>query len=44
MAPGVRTIIFEGRVVIAYRIDDGGVSIIRVFYAGRDYGADDFIE
>lgn len=44
LGDGIRTISFEGRALIAYRIDDQGVRIIRVIYAGRDYNSDDFIE
>lgn len=42
LSPGLRILPFEGRVVIAYRIDDIGVRIVRVFYAGRDYAAEEF--
>jgi toxin ParE1/3/4 len=39
LAPGVRTIGFERRATIAFRIEKGTVRIIRIFYAGRDFGA-----
>lgn len=41
---GIRTIAFEGRALIAYRVDDHGVRILRVIHAGQDYDPDDFIE
>jgi plasmid stabilization system protein ParE len=44
LGDGIRTISFEGRALIAYRVDDRGVRIIRVIYAGRDYNSDDFVE
>lgn len=37
ISPGLRFLIFEGRVTIAYRVDDAGVRIVRIIYAGRDY-------
>jgi toxin ParE1/3/4 len=37
LLPGLRTLSFERRALIAYRIDGMTVSILRVFYAGRDY-------
>lgn len=42
VSPGIRILIFEKRVTIAYRIDDAGVRIVRLFYAGRDYSVDQF--
>lgn len=39
LAEGLRTFPFEKRAVIAYRIGEGGVLIINVFYGGRDYEA-----
>jgi toxin ParE1/3/4 len=44
LAPGVRVLIFERRATIAYRVEGDRVRIARVFYAGRDYGGDDFGE
>jgi toxin ParE1/3/4 len=41
LAPGIRTLNFERRAVIAYRVGDSSVTIVRVFYAGRDYAAED---
>jgi toxin ParE1/3/4 len=37
LLPGLRTLSFERRALIAYRVDGTTVSILRVFYAGRDY-------
>ncbi len=37
LALGIRTLSFERRVLIAYRLDDQAVQIIRVFYAGQDF-------
>jgi toxin ParE1/3/4 len=36
---GIRTIGFERRVSIGYRIGDGVVEIVRVLYGGRDVDA-----
>lgn len=41
---GIRTLAFEGRATIAYRVDDVGVRIIRVFAAGLDYSSEDLDE
>jgi toxin ParE1/3/4 len=38
---GVRILPFERRAVIAYRIVGKSVEILRIFYAGRDYEAQD---
>ena len=35
-APGVRILVFEQRVTIAYRLRKGEIQIIRLFYAGRN--------
>lgn len=35
-APGVRILVFEQRVTIAYRVRKDEVQIIRFFYAGRN--------
>lgn len=35
-APGVRILVFEQRVTIAYRVRKGEIQIIRLFYAGRN--------
>lgn len=35
-APGVRILVFEQRVTIAYRVRKDEVQIIRLFYAGRN--------
>lgn len=37
--PGLRTIGFRRRVVIAFAVLDQSVAIIGVFYGGRDYAA-----
>ncbi len=36
--PGLRTIGYRKRIVIAFAILDGTVAIVGVFYGGRDYG------
>lgn len=38
LAPGLRTISFEGRAVIAYRITADAVDIVRILHHGRDLG------
>jgi len=38
-ADGVRVIGFEERVDIAYRLKDDEVQIVRILYAGRQFGA-----
>ncbi|TAV76430.1 type II toxin-antitoxin system RelE/ParE family toxin [Rhizobium leguminosarum] len=35
-APGVRILVFERRVTIAYRVAKDRVQILRLFYAGRN--------
>ncbi|MBB4576248.1 type II toxin-antitoxin system RelE/ParE family toxin [Rhizobium lentis] len=35
-APGVRILVFERRVTIAYRIAKDRVQVLRLFYAGRN--------
>jgi toxin ParE1/3/4 len=40
LEPGIRTIGFERRATIAFRVADDTVQIVRIFYAGRDYEAD----
>lgn len=37
IAPGVRTLNFRGRTVIAYRVGDA-VEVLRIFHAGRELG------
>jgi len=37
---GIRTLSFERRVVIAYRIEADRVRIVRIFYGGQDYESD----
>lgn len=38
---GVRILPFEKRAVIAYRVAGQSVQILRIFYAGKDYQAED---
>jgi toxin ParE1/3/4 len=35
--PGLRTIGFERRVTIAFKVDPGNVLILRLFYGGQDW-------
>jgi toxin ParE1/3/4 len=37
LSAGLRTIPFERRALIAYKVDGARVVIARIFYAGRDY-------
>jgi toxin ParE1/3/4 len=37
--PGLRTIGFRHRVTIAFAVTDEGVTILGIFYGGRDYEA-----
>lgn len=39
LEPGLRTIPFEHSAVIAYKVVNGGVAIVNVFYGGRDFEA-----
>jgi toxin ParE1/3/4 len=39
LSPGLRTLAFERRVVIAYLVSAEAVEIVRVFYGGRDMAA-----
>lgn len=39
VSPGLRTVGFKGSATIAFRVLDGVVVIIGVFYRGRDYEA-----
>ncbi|RDE10432.1 type II toxin-antitoxin system RelE/ParE family toxin [Pelagibacterium lacus] len=39
LGPGIRIAPFERSAVIAYRIADGAVEIVSIFYGGRDYDA-----
>lgn len=41
IAPGIRTTVMERRVVIAFRVEDDTVTILRVLYAGRDFTPED---
>lgn len=40
LAPGLRTIAFERRVTIAYRVLKTRVEIVTIAYAGRDFESD----
>lgn len=39
LEPGLRTVPFERRAVIAYRLNESGVEITNIFYGGRDFEA-----
>jgi toxin ParE1/3/4 len=39
LEPGLRTVPFEDKAVIAYRVEEDCVGIINVFYGGRDFEA-----
>jgi toxin ParE1/3/4 len=39
LAPGIRTMGFERRATIAFRVEGDTVRIVRIFYGGRDYEA-----
>lgn len=39
LEPGLRIVGFERRVTIAFRVDGSTVTIVRVFYGGRDFEA-----
>ena len=39
LRPGLRTVVFEKRVLIAYRVTESGVEIVNLFSQGRDYEA-----
>jgi toxin ParE1/3/4 len=40
IAPGLRTMGFERRTTIAFRVLDGVVEIVTIAYAGRDFASD----
>lgn len=42
LAEDVRTLVFEGRATIAYRVEQDRVRIIRVIHAGRNVTSDLF--
>lgn len=42
LSAGLRSIAVAGRAVVVYRVADIVVEIVHIFYAGRDYGTDDF--
>ncbi len=37
LGAGIRMLSFEGRVAVAYRLDDATVLILRLLYAGQNY-------
>lgn len=37
LAPGLRTIGFERRALIAFRVSKDAVTIVRILYGGRDF-------
>ena len=39
LEPGLRTLSYRGRVLIAYRVEGQHVRIVNILYAGRDYEA-----
>jgi toxin ParE1/3/4 len=39
LLPGLRTVIFESRILIAYRVNADHVEILNIFSHGRDYEA-----
>lgn len=39
LGAGIRVVPFEGRAVILYRVKDGAVEILKIYYRGRDYHA-----
>lgn len=39
---GIRTLSFERRIVVTYRFERRTVVVMRVFYAGQDYGPESF--
>ncbi|MGF9694836.1 type II toxin-antitoxin system RelE/ParE family toxin [Rhizobium sp. 0TCS1.26] len=36
LAPGVRTHVLKRRVIVAYRLQDGVTTILRIYYAGQN--------
>ena len=41
LAPGIRTVAIERRMLVVYRSSAEAVTVLRVMYAGRDYSAED---
>ena len=37
LLPGLRALSFERRALVLYRVENTMVSVLRVFYGGRDY-------
>jgi toxin ParE1/3/4 len=42
LSVGLRSIAIAGRAVIVYRAVESVVEVVHIFYAGRDYGTEDF--
>ena len=40
IAPGIRTIALDRRVLIAFRVEDDAVVILRMLYAGRSFSSE----
>jgi toxin ParE1/3/4 len=38
--PGLRTLVFRGRVTITYSVEADTVTVLGIFYAGRDWQSD----
>ena len=41
---GLRSLSVDRRAIIVYRVDVRWVEVVHIYYAGRDYGPDDFIQ
>lgn len=39
LGPGIRLVPFEKTAVVLYRVEETAVSIVSIFYGGRDYDA-----
>lgn len=37
LSSGLRTVTFERRVILAYRVENGAVNIVRLIYVARDF-------
>lgn len=40
LVPGLRTTVYRRRTVVAYRVTDSMVEILRLMHAGQDWGKD----
>ena len=38
LATGLRKVTFERRVIVAYRVENGAVHVVRLIHAARDFG------